>query len=83
MLPNAALVTVDVPGHTSLGTSVCAGELTGSYLIDPSIAATIDGQICPQEFDPFEIVIEPAEATALQRDLRHQLLPILAASPEP
>jgi pimeloyl-ACP methyl ester carboxylesterase len=81
MLPNAALLTVDVTGHTSLGASVCAGELTGSYLIDPSIAATIDGQVCAQEFDPFEIVIEPAEATALQRDLRHQLLPILAATP--
>ena len=81
MLPNAALLTVDVTGHTSLGASVCAGELTASYLIDPSIAATIDGQVCPQEFDPFEIVTEPAEATALQRDLRHQLLPILAATP--
>ena len=81
MLPNAALLTVDVTGHTSLGASICAGELTGSYLIDPSTAATIDGEVCPLEFDPFESVIEPAEATALQRDLRHQLLPIVAATP--
>jgi TAP-like protein len=81
MLPNSALLTVDVPGHTSLGASACAGELTGSYLIDPSLAPTIDGQVCPQEFDPFEVVIEPAAATALQRDVRHQLLPILAATP--
>jgi hypothetical protein len=41
------------------------------------------GQLCPSEFDPFEIDIEPAVATALQRDLRKQLLPILAATPEP
>jgi pimeloyl-ACP methyl ester carboxylesterase len=81
MLPDAALLTVDVPGHTSLGASVCAGELTGSYLIDPAAAATIDGQVCPQEFDPFEVVSEPAAATEMQRNLRHQLMPILAATP--
>jgi pimeloyl-ACP methyl ester carboxylesterase len=81
MLPDAALLTVDVPGHTSLGASVCAGELTGSYLLDPAAAATIDGQVCPQEFDPFEVVNEPAAATEVQRHLRHQLLPILAAAP--
>ncbi len=81
MLPNAALITVDVPGHTSLGTSACAGTLTGKYLIDPSLAPDINGEFCPPEFDPFETVIEAAGATGLQRNLRHQLLPLIAATP--
>ena len=36
LLPDSALLTVDVPGHTSLGASPCAGELTGAYLLDPA-----------------------------------------------
>jgi hypothetical protein len=81
MLPNAVLLTVDVPGHTSLGASECAGDFTGAYLIDPATATTIDGEICPLQFDPFDIDIAPAESTALQRELRHELLPIIAATP--
>ena len=47
LLPDSALLTVDVPGHTSLGASPCAGDLTGAYLLDPAQAATIDGVVCP------------------------------------
>jgi len=82
MLPNSALLTVDVPGHTSLGSSVCAGVLTGSYLIDPSVAASIDGQVCPKEFNPFELAVEASTTSGLQREVRHQLLPILAGTPQ-
>jgi hypothetical protein len=82
MLPNSALLTVDVPGHTSLGSSVCAGVLTGSYLLDPSVAASIDGQVCPKEFNPFELAVEASTTSGLQREVRHQLLPILAGTPQ-
>ena len=54
LLPDSALLTVDVPGHTSLGASPCAGDLTGAYLLDPAEAATIDGVVCPPEIDFFE-----------------------------
>lgn len=55
LLPNSALLTVDMPGHTSLGISGCAGFLTGQYLLDPSVAPSIDGTTCPPEFNPFDL----------------------------
>lgn len=80
LLPNSALLTVDMPGHGSLGTSGCAGALMGQYLLDPSAAATIDGVTCPQEFNPFEVA---APATATDRDarMRQELLPLMAYRP--
>ncbi|MPZ62333.1 MAG: hypothetical protein GEU93_13775 [Propionibacteriales bacterium] len=68
LLPNSALLTVDMPGHVSLGASGCAGFLTGRYLLDPSVATGIDGTVCPQEFNPFDLVAEDP-ATASSPDL--------------
>jgi hypothetical protein len=81
LLPNSALLTVDVAGHTSLGLSLCAGALTGQYLLDPASADSIDGTVCPPEFDPFDTAPVAAAATGTQRDFRHSLLPIAAFRP--
>jgi len=81
LLPNSALLTVDVAGHTSLGLSFCAGALTGQYLLDPASADSIDGTVCPPEFDPFDTAPVAAAATRTQRDFRHSLLPIAAFRP--
>jgi pimeloyl-ACP methyl ester carboxylesterase len=81
LLPNSALLTVDVPGHTSLGLSFCAGALTGQYLLDPASADSIDGALCPPEFDPFATGPAAAAATHTQRDFRHSLLPIASFRP--
>ena len=81
LLPNSALLTVDVPGHTSLGLSVCAGALTGQYLFDPASADSIDGTLCPPSSTPSTPGRAAAAATHTQRDLRHSLLPIVAFRP--
>ena len=77
----AVVRTVDVPGHTSLGLSFCAGALTGQYLLDPASADSIDGTVCAPEFDPFAMAPVAAAATRTQRDFRHSLLPIAAFRP--
>lgn len=56
ILPNSGLLTVDVPGHTSLGISACANSIAGQYFLDPAVAKSVDGQTCPVEFNPFDIV---------------------------
>lgn len=56
LLPNSGLLSVDVPGHTSLGLSVCAGLVTGAYFLDPSAATVFDGALCPAEFNAFDVV---------------------------
>ena len=78
LLPGSALLTVDVPGHTSLGASPCAGALTGAYLLDPGQAAGIDGVVCPPEIDFFA---SAARSTSDARALRHLLMPITAGRP--
>jgi pimeloyl-ACP methyl ester carboxylesterase len=79
LLQNSALLTVDVPGHTSLGLSSCAGALTGQYLLDPSAAGDIDGDKCPADFENyFEVESAAATGSALMVSLRHQLLQLLA-----
>lgn len=82
LLPNSALLTVDMPGHTSLGLSFCAGFLTGQYLLDPSSATFIDGSFCPQEFNPFDLA---AGATggelALARVVRTEVMADIAFRP--
>lgn len=55
LLPNSALITVDAPGHTSLGISPCAGFHTGLYLLDPSVAPSLDGLVCDDGVNWFEI----------------------------
>lgn len=59
LLPNSALLSVDVPGHTSLGLSFCAGFVTGQYFLDPNFAAEADGGLCPAEFNAFDVVAPP------------------------
>lgn len=63
LLPNSALLTVDAPGHTSLGVSLCAGAATGQYFLDPAVAATLDGFTCPSEYNAFDVVAAPAPAS--------------------
>jgi pimeloyl-ACP methyl ester carboxylesterase len=79
LLPNSALLTVDVAGHTSLGLSLCAGHLTGQYLLDPTTATAVDGTTCPQEFDPFHPPTTAIGARSSQ--IRTQLLPTIAYRP--
>ena len=62
LLPNSALLTVDAPGHTSLGLSGCAGFVTAQYLLDPAFAAVVDGQTCPAEYNAFDVVAGPPPA---------------------
>jgi pimeloyl-ACP methyl ester carboxylesterase len=81
LLPDSALLTVDVPGHTSLGLNLCAGALTGAYLLDPSVASAIDGHVCEAEFDPFDVAASASSSTAMQRQFRRQLLPLMAFVP--
>jgi pimeloyl-ACP methyl ester carboxylesterase len=82
LLPNSALLTVDVPGHTSLGASACAGVLTGQYLLDPGFGSTLDGRVCPVEFNPFDLVPGAAvSAKNLFPELRTALMSKLAYQP--
>ena len=62
LLPRSALLTVDVPGHTSLAASLCADAIVGRYLLDPATARSVDGTTCPAEFNPFDLVPVPAAA---------------------
>ncbi|MEM9562114.1 MAG: alpha/beta hydrolase [Actinomycetota bacterium] len=64
LLPNSGLLTVDVPGHTSLGSSICAGIVTGQYFLDPSVATLVDGETCPSEFNVFDAVAGPPAPAA-------------------
>jgi pimeloyl-ACP methyl ester carboxylesterase len=82
LLPNSALLTVDVPGHTSLGSSGCAGFLTGQYLLNPGAAAAIDGEVCPVEFNPFDVVAGAStSAKGLFPGLRAKLMADIAFRP--
>lgn len=82
LLPNSSLLSVDMPGHTTLGLSGCAGALVGRYLVDPSVAPGLDGLTCPQEFNPFTFAATlRSAASGLQPELRDQLLDEIALLP--
>jgi pimeloyl-ACP methyl ester carboxylesterase len=82
LLPNSALVTVDTPGHTSLGLSFCAGFITGQYLLDPGVASGFDGTVCPSEFDPFELTVARASgALAIAAEVRTEVMELIALRP--
>ncbi|HSK96979.1 MAG TPA: alpha/beta hydrolase, partial [Euzebyales bacterium] len=82
LLPDAALLTVDTPGHTSLGLNACAGLLTGGYLLDPATAPAIDGTTCAREFNPFELDAQTQAADGgVQPELRREVLPEIAYPP--
>lgn len=79
LLPASALVTVDMPAHTTLGVSACAAAITAQYLLTPEVADHVDGTQCPQEFDPFLLDAPPQEDGAPQEpgvapDARRDLL---------
>jgi pimeloyl-ACP methyl ester carboxylesterase len=82
LLQDSALLTVDAPGHASLGLSACAGALTGRYLLDPSTAPEIDGTTCAPEFNPFELGAQALAADGgVQPELRREVLPNIAFPP--
>lgn len=83
LLDGSALLTVDVPGHTSLGLSACAGAATGAYLVDPAATApTLDGRTCPQEYNPFTLPpMDPGAEEGLQPQLRLDIMPEVAYRP--
>jgi len=63
LLGGSVLLSVDEPGHTSLGISGCAGFLTGLYLENPqSYAATFAGAVCPSEGNWFDKLAHSATA---------------------
>ena len=65
LLQNSALLTVDEPGHTSLGLSGCAAFFTDLYLQDPKLfAPLIDGFTCPSAGNWFEKLADAAGAGA-------------------
>ena len=75
LLQSSALLTVDVPGHTSLGLSACAGELTGQYLIDPTSAGDINGETCSGDFENYFMVPSAvSQSSGLMVSLRQHLL---------
>ncbi len=83
LLPDSALLTVDVPGHTSLGISACAGAVTAAYLLDPDgTAPAVDGRRCAQEFNPFDLAA-PMRSTeeGLEPGLRLEVMPYVAYRP--
>ena len=82
LLPNSALVTVDTPGHTSLGLNFCAGFITGQYLLDPSAAGGFDGTVCPAEFDPFDLMTARASgALGIAAEVRTEVMDQIALRP--
>ncbi len=82
LLPNSALLSVDEPGHASLGSSGCAGYLTGLYLEDPSIAPGLDGTVCPSEGNWFDKVAGgPGGGGAMAFDFRTGLMDEMAFRP--
>lgn len=56
LLPNSALITVDLAGHVAAGANGCAGHAETQYLVDPSIAPALDGLSCPLEYNPFDLL---------------------------
>ncbi len=56
LLPNSALVTVDLAGHVAAGANACAGYAETQYLVDPSTAPALDGLSCPLEYNPFDLL---------------------------
>lgn len=91
LLGNAQLLTVDDPGHTSLGISFfCAGPITGDYLADPE-GTDVDGTTCPGldmalDLNWIDLGAPPPDpgppgGLEVSDQLRHRLLPDIAYAP--
>lgn len=59
LLPNSGLLSVDAPGHVSLGLSLCADFIVGQYFLNPEVANDVDGFTCPQEYNAFDLAFGP------------------------
>ena len=82
LLSNSVLLSVDEPGHTSLGLSACAGSQTGLYLERPdAYASRFDGFTCPQAFNRFDAAAGFQAASGLERSVRSQLMDLNALRP--
>ena len=81
LLPNSALLSVDEPGHASLGISGCAGFLTGLYLEDPSIAPGLDGLTCPSEGNWFDKAAAAGGSSGMSFLFRTDLMDEIAFRP--
>ena len=81
LLPNSALLSVDEPGHASLGISGCAGFITGLYLEDPSIAAGLDGLTCPSEGNWFNKAAAAGGGSGMSYLFRTDLMDEMAFRP--
>ncbi len=81
LLANSALLTVDEPGHTSLGISVCAGVLTGVYLEDPANGSQLDGAICPSEGNWFDKAAGAVGSSGFTDPFRTRLMEEIAFRP--
>ena len=85
LLPNSALLTVDDPGHTSLGISFCAAGATDFYLQDPAFAGPlIDGGFCGSSGNWFEIASAASasgEGTSVGAEFRGRMMKEIAFSP--
>lgn len=82
LLGNSALVSVDEPGHTSLGLSGCAGFFTGLYLEDPAAYALAFPEFtCPSEGNWFDKAAAAAAGGGMQTTFRTRLMEQIAFRP--
>lgn len=86
LLPNSGLLSVDVPGHTSLGLSGCADFLVGQYFLNPEVANEIDGFTCEQEYNVFDLLGGPpagvaAASASTSADVRAAVMPHVSLIP--
>ncbi len=81
LLADSALITVDEPGHTSLGISGCAGFLTGLYLSDPANGSSLDGAFCPSEGNWFDKAAAAQAGNGLGKLFRTALMEDIAFRP--
>lgn len=79
LLKNSVLLTVDTPGHTSLGTNACAAERLNEYLADPVAYAekNVGETVCPQELNWFDSFVEPAAASESMSEYRAKLMELI------
>lgn len=81
LLPNSALLSVDEPGHTSLGISGCAGFVTGLYLADPAAGGSLDGVTCPSEGNWFDKLADAPGAGGPGAAFRTEIMDEVAFRP--
>ncbi len=82
LLGNSALLSVDEPGHTSLGLSGCAGFFTGLYLQDPAAyALAFPSFTCPSEGNWFDKAAAAAAGAGLEASFRTRMLEQIAFRP--